>query len=129
MLLKKGIDVLERLVALDDSLEQIVPSAINGSVAGSPLVSKEVLPKTTVIPVGTASGHDCLVGGKGVQVINTTSCTLQALTIDVSSHHRVERNHSVTIELALGAVGLIVGDAVGGVLLKELVACRASDQQ
>ena len=50
----------------------------------------EVLPKAAIIPVATTGGYHGLIGGEGIEVIDSAVGALQPLTVTTASYIVIE---------------------------------------
>lgn len=122
-----GVYLLQRTVAEHDGLVEVLPGVENGIVADAPAVEVEALPEAAVVPVGAAGGHDGLVGGEGVEVVDAAACALQALAVGIAADVGVERGYVVAVEVLQGSGGLVLADGVAGVLFQK-AAARGEEQ-
>ena len=110
------------MVAEDNGFVEVFPRVKNGIVADTPAMEIKSLPEAAVVPVGTAGGHDGFVGGKGIEVVNATTCALQALAVFATSYVIVERGYVETIDFLQGSGQLVFTDAVAGIFLQKAAA-------
>ena len=114
--------MLQGVIAKHDYFIEVFPGGLYRIIVNTPFMQEQTLPKTAIIPVTATGRHYGFIGGKSVQVIYPTACSLQTLTVGISTDIVVKGSDRVEIKFRDVAIPFFFGLCIAGFFFQKPIA-------